>query len=65
MFSHFVIIDSGDDAKISWDSFRCALVHLCKKSEVHLNFFRLLDLVHLELLFVREVWLKAWQHDLW
>lgn len=53
VFSHLVI-DSGYDARISHNSFICALTHQCKKSELHLNFFRLLDLVHLALLVVRE-----------
>lgn len=61
MFSHCLIIGYADDARVSWDSFRCALIHSCKKSEVHLNFFRVQDL---ELLFLHEVCLKAWQFKL-
>lgn len=63
MLSH-IITDSGDDARISQDSFICALIHQCKKSEVHLNFFGLLDLVHVELLLAHEACLNAWQFEL-
>lgn len=64
MFSHCVIVDCSDDARISWDFFRCAVVHQCKKSEAYLNFFRLQDLVPLQLLFVRETCSRTLQFEL-
>lgn len=57
MFSHCIIIGYAEDTRTFWDSFRCALIHSYKKSEVHLN----LRVQNLDLLFVHEARLKAWQ----